>query len=401
MSGGSPTRVLIADDDVNIREALRDLLDSEPGIEVVAVAADAVEAVEAATRERPDVAVLDVKMPGGGGPAAARGIRAASPDTRIVALSAYGDRASVVEMLRAGAVAYLVKGALADEVTDTIERVRRGESVVSPDVAGSVVRELAERLAADEDADSARDKLLGRIRSVIDGGGVRSVYQPIIHLLSGLVTGVEALSRFETGVPLQWFQEAGDVGLREELEVRAIEAALAGLPALPVHAYLSLNLSPSTLLRTDVLGLFSDVPLERIVIEMTERAPVGDYDRLTRALRPLRDGGIRLAVDDTGAGLASLSHMLLLVPDIIKLDASIIRGIESDVPRRAISRAMVAFAQEVQTTIVAEGIETSAELQTLRDLGVTHGQGFLLARPTVPPFDEEGILAVLGVAGAA
>ena len=397
MRPGVTKRVLIADDDANIRDALRGLLDSEDGLEVVAVSADAIEAVDAATHERPDVAILDVKMPGGGGPAAARGIRAASPETRIVALSAYGDRASVVEMLRAGAVAYLVKGALAEEVTDTIERVCRGESVVSPDVAGSVVRELAERLAAAEAADATRDTVLGRIRTVLDKGGMRSVYQPIIHLLSGLVTGVEALSRFETGVPLQWFKEAGDVGLREELESHAIAEALGGLPALPPHAYLSLNVSPSTLLRKDVLRLFDDVPLERIVIEMTERAPVGDYDGLTRALRPLREGGARLAVDDTGACLASLSHMLLLVPDIIKLDSSITRGIDSDIPRRAVSCALVAFAREAPTTIVAEGIETTAELRTLRDIGVTQGQGFLFARPTAPPFDEGRILAALGV----
>jgi EAL domain-containing protein (putative c-di-GMP-specific phosphodiesterase class I) len=396
MPSRDTTRILIADDDANIREALRDLLDSEDGLEVVAVAADAPEAVNAATLERPDVAILDVKMPGGGGPAAARGIRAGSPETRIVALSAYGDRASVVEMLRAGAVAYLVKGALADEVTDTIQRVCRGESVVSPDVAGSVVRELADRLAAAEAADADRARMLGRIRTVMDKGRVHPVYQPIIHLFSGLVAGVEALSRFETGVPLQWFMEAGEVGLREELESHAIAAALAGLPALPPNAYLSLNVSPSTLLRRDVLGLFANVPLDRIVIEMTERAPVGDYDDLTRALRPLRGEGVRLALDDTGAGLASLSHLLLLVPDIIKLDSSITRGIESDIPRRAISCALVAFAREVQTTVVAEGIETSAELRALRDIGVTHGQGFLLARPTEPPFDEERILAALG-----
>ena len=397
MTPSAAIRVLIADDDANIRDALRELLECEDGIQVVAVAADAVAAVEAAAQEHPDVAILDVKMPGGGGPHAARGILAESPETRVVALSAYGDRASILEMLRAGAVAYLVKGSVPDEVTQTIQRVLRGESAFSPDVASTVVRELSEQLAGKEEAEARRNRMLARIQAVIELGGIHPVYQPIVDLSRGRVTGVEALARFATGMPLQWFEEAADVGLREELEASAVAVALAGLPALPVDAYLSLNLSPSTLLRRDVAHLLGAVPLERIVIEMTEHAPVGDYEALNRALQPLRKGGVRVAVDDAGAGFASLRHILLLVPDIIKLDISLTRGIDADRPRRALSCALVAFARETSTTIVAEGIETDAELRTLKEIGVTQGQGFLIARPMAPPIDERRILEILGV----
>jgi EAL domain-containing protein (putative c-di-GMP-specific phosphodiesterase class I) len=173
--------------------------------------------------------------------------------------------------------------------------------------------------------------------------------------------------------------------------------ALAGLPALPPDSYLSLNLSPSTLLRRDVARLLGAVPLERIVIEMTEHYPVGDYEALNRALQPLRQAGVRVAVDDAGAGFASLRHILLLVPDIIKLDISLTRGIDCDRPRRALSCALVAFARETATTIVAEGIETDAELRTLKEIGVTQGQGFLIARPMAPPIDERRILEILGL----
>jgi EAL domain-containing protein (putative c-di-GMP-specific phosphodiesterase class I)/CheY-like chemotaxis protein len=397
VSPSSATRVLIADDDANIRDALRELLESEDGIEVVAVARDAAEAVEAAAREHPDVAILDVKMPAGGGPRAARGILAESPATRIVALSAYGDRASIVEMLSAGAAAYLVKGSMPDEVTQTIQRVLRGESSFSPDVASTVVRELSEQLAGKEEAEARRARILARVQAVIEHGGIHPVYQPIVDLAKGRITGVEALARFDTGMPLQWFEEAADVGLREELESSALAVALAGLPALPPEAYLSLNLSPSTLLRRDVARLLGAVPLERIVIEMTEHAPVGDYDALNRALEPLRHAGVRVAVDDAGAGFASLRHILLLVPDIIKLDISLTRGIDADRPRRALSCALVAFARETSTTIVAEGIETDAELRTLKEIGVAEGQGFLIARPMLPPIDERRILEILGV----
>ncbi|MGO8686027.1 MAG: EAL domain-containing protein [Candidatus Dormibacteria bacterium] len=397
MSAVTLTRVMIADDDLNIRDALRELLESEAGIEVVAVARDAAEAVEAAAQLHPDVAILDVKMPGGGGPRAARDILAESPGTRIVALSAYGDRASILEMLSAGASAYLVKGSMPDEVTQTIQRVLRGESAFSPDVASTVVRELSEQLAGKEEAEARRARVLARIQAVIEHGGIHPVYQPIVDLVKGRVTGVEALSRFDTGMPLQWFEEAAGVGLREELESSALAVALAGLPALPPDAYLSLNLSPSTLLRRDVARLLGAVPLERIVIEMTEHAPVGDYEALNRALEPLRHAGVRVAVDDAGAGFASLRHILLLVPDIIKLDISLTRGIDADRPRRALSCALVAFARETSTTIVAEGIETDAELRTLKEIGVAEGQGFLIARPMVPPIDERRILEILGV----
>jgi len=125
MPSRDTTRILIADDDANIREALRDLLDSEDGLEVVAVAADAPEAVNAATLERPDVAILDVKMPGGGGVRAAEGIRVASPGTRIVALSAWDDGETMRRMRQAGASGYVVKGAAPDDIIGAIERFRR------------------------------------------------------------------------------------------------------------------------------------------------------------------------------------------------------------------------------------------------------------------------------------
>ena len=395
VSSAGLTRVMIADDDANIREALRELLESESGIEVVAVAADAEEAVAAAVRVHPDVAILDVKMPGGGGPRAARGILAESPATRIVALSAYGDRASILEMLSAGATAYLVKGSMPEEVTQTIQRVLRGESAFSPDVASTVVRELSEQLAGKEETEARSARVLTRIQAVIEHGGIRPVYQPIVDLVKGRVTGVEALSRFDSGMPLQWFEEAAGVGLREELESSALAMSLAGFPALPSDAYLSLNLSPSTVLRRDVVRLLGAVPLDRIVIEMTEHAPVGDYEALNRALAPLRHAGVRVAVDDAGAGFASLRHILLLVPDIIKLDISLTRGIDTDRPRRALSCALVAFARETSTTIVAEGIETKAELGTLREIGVAEGQGYLIARPMPPPIDEQHIRETL------
>ncbi len=118
-------RVLIADDDASMRSALGDLLGGEPGYEVVGLAADPESAIDLAGIHRPDVAILDVKMPGGGGIRAADGIRAASPETRIVALSAWDDGETMRLMRRAGASGYVVKGAAPDDIIGAIERLRR------------------------------------------------------------------------------------------------------------------------------------------------------------------------------------------------------------------------------------------------------------------------------------
>lgn len=135
-------RVLVAEDEEAVREALVDLLSSDAAIEVVGSAKDADEAIQMAADSKPDVALVDVKMPGGGGARAAREIRTHSPQTHVVALSAYEDRRTVLEMLRAGALGYVVKGTPADEILRTIRRSLRGQGSLSVDVTADVIHEL-------------------------------------------------------------------------------------------------------------------------------------------------------------------------------------------------------------------------------------------------------------------
>jgi EAL domain-containing protein (putative c-di-GMP-specific phosphodiesterase class I) len=129
---------------------------------------------------------------------------------------------------------------------------------------------------------------------------------------------------------------------------------------------------------------FAPAP-RRIVLEVTEHAAVRDYGRLNAAVGTLRSRGVRLAVDDAGSGFASLQHILRLAPDFIKLDMELTRDVDNDLARRALAAALISFAAEIGATIIAEGIETEAELSTLRDLGVAYGQGFFLARPAELP----------------
>ena len=388
------TRVLIVEDEPSLREALAHALDNEPDVELVGVAGGVAEGGRLAGRRRPDVALVDVKMPEGGGVAATREIRKWSPETQVIALSVYEDRAKVLSMLRAGAVGYLVKGVSVAEILKAIHRAARGLGSLSAEVTGGVVHELAGHLErAGEESQRLAD-VRGRCRRVLAGDGLSMVFQPIVDLTSHSAVGMEALARFPSPPPRPdlWFEEAGAVGLRDELEVAALRAALDKLPSLPGDTYLSVNLSPETTISSDGQRALASVPPDRVVVEITEHARVEDYDVLGEALGPLRRQGARLAVDDAGAGFASLSHILRLAPDIIKLDITLTRDIDHDSARRALASGLIAFATEIGASIVAEGIETAEELETLRALGVTLGQGYFLGRPA--PLPEAGQTAL-------
>ncbi|MEU2347924.1 EAL domain-containing protein [Modestobacter sp. NPDC049651] len=218
--------------------------------------------------------------------------------------------------------------------------------------------------------------------------GLRTAFQPIVSLTDGRVLGVEALSRFPASdgrrSPEDWFADAARVGLAVDLEVHAALQALRLATALPGHVYVSVNFSPETLLWPGLPDALRQVPvpLSRIVVELTEHSAVEDYDALEAALRPLRDAGLRVAVDDAGAGYATFRHILRLAPDLIKLDRSLISGIDGDPAQRALAGAVVALAREMRGVVVAEGIERPAELAVALGIGVDAGQGYLLGRPS-------------------
>jgi EAL domain-containing protein (putative c-di-GMP-specific phosphodiesterase class I)/CheY-like chemotaxis protein len=379
----SPIRVLIADDEAQLREALSELLSHEERIDLIGTAADADAAAAIANRERPDVALVDVKMPGGGGPRAAREIARVSPDTRVIALSAFEDRATVLEMLRAGAVGYLVKGSPAEDLISSIERVVDGGASLSPEVVGGIVFELGQQLRRDEMEQEERDALRKEINRFLAGDGLTMVFQPIVDLTTRESVGYEALARFRSlqpRPPNEWFADAVALELGSRLELAAISEALRSIPQLPDGVYLGVNCSHRVALSQELSDIVAE-HADRIVIEITEHEAVDDYDELEAALAELRAAGVRVAIDDAGAGFASLRHALRIAPDIVKLDVSLVRGIDEDRAKRALATAIISFAAEMGMSLVAEGIETEQELETLRSLGVQLGQGFYLARP--------------------
>lgn len=240
---------------------------------------------------------------------------------------------------------------------------------------------LLERQALSE---QQRREKIDRIRAVMEQRDFWMVYQPIFHLADDRVVGYEALARFRPEPyrpPDRWVDEAGEVGLRTELEVMLLEAALEDLPQIPNDAYLSLNVCPDALLDGSVVGLLAKQPLHRLMLEVTEHTSIVDYTQIAAILDPLRQSGLRLAVDDAGAGYASFRHILKLKPDVIKLDRSLITNVDSDSDCCAMAAALIRFAEETGSKVIAEGVETDAELAVLRGLRVTKAQGFLLGMP--------------------
>lgn len=244
---------------------------------------------------------------------------------------------------------------------------------------------------------------VARIQEVLEARSLRILYQPIFRLWQNEIMGFECLSRFPAPPPMRpdvWFAEADEVGLGQALELAAIGLGLQALQVMPAGVDVRINASPG-LVMSGALGVaLEGYDLRRIVLEVTEHEPVHDYEAFMTMLTPLRRAGMRLAVDDAGAGHATLRHILKLQPEIIKLDISLIRDIDRDRYKSALAAALIRFALETEAEIVAEGIESLAEFNQLRALGAHGGQGNFLGRPVA--LDEAlSLLAAGGGVSAA
>ncbi len=242
-----------------------------------------------------------------------------------------------------------------------------------------------------------REEIVGRLDPLMASGGPQVVLQPIVDLESGYRIGAEALSRF----PAEWsrppdvcFEEAHSVGRGHALELLALERAADHLRS--VAGYLAMNVSPATLVTTRCTLLLSGLPLDRIILELSEHDRVDDYTALDNALAPLRARGMRLAIDDVGAGFSSLRHIVLTGPDVIKLDRTIVHGVSTDSVLTTLVRSLVEFAHGCSAQVVAEGIESDADAVALAALGVDHGQGWHFGRPGPP----EALAAYMPLPGA-
>jgi len=284
-----------------------------------------------------------------------------APFEALFAGSSEGDRAAVDLLCR-----------LVDASSDVLLEVN-GRRVPLPASLRTLLQRGVDHLRRGDD-----------IRRSLGRAPARTLLQPVVHLGTAQTAGYEALSDLSTrdleGAD-SWFRDAAVLGLGEEFELVLLTLALEELRSLPDGVYLSVNVSPRTVLSAHLAALLDEVDTARLVLELTEHMPVDDYASLNVALDELRRRGIRIAVDDAGAGFSSLNHILLIRPEIVKLDVSLIREVDTDVARRSLVSGLCHFTAEIGADCVAEGVETDGQARTLRELGVTYGQGWHLGPP--------------------
>ncbi len=372
-------RVLIVDDEAALRRAYARLLERD-GYEVV-MAADG----RAATRELErastlDAVVSDIRMPEMSGLELLRSVRKLDEDLPVILVTANPDLASALEAIDHGAYKYLTKpvdGALLAMNVERAVTLRR---------MGRLKREALTVLGRDALQTADRATLAASFNGALST--LWMAYQPIVSANDGQIYGYEALLR--TGEPTlphpgAVIEAAERLGRLEELG-RNIRAAAPVPMGTGGAATLFLNLHPHDL-RDETL-FAANSPLGRIalrvVLEITERASLGDVPDVRDRLVRLRRMGFRLAVDDLGAGYAGLNSFATLEPEIVKLDMSLVRDIDSNSIKRAVVDKMTSLAHTLEALVVAEGVETVAERDALVAVGCDLMQGYLFARPGRP-----------------
>ena len=245
---------------------------------------------------------------------------------------------------------------------------------------------LAELVRPELDQLRARAELRDSIQALTATEGVALAFQPIFDLRTTGCLGVEVLARFPAPFPTpdRMFLRAEHVGLGLELEELVVVQAWPVLEQLPPGRFLALNLTPPAVLALARRAQRRpEVDLSRLVVEVTEHRAIETYGELRQELEQLRRRGLRLAVDDAGAGYASLRHVLELRPDLLKVDRSLIDGLADDPARQAAVSSFVTLARDLDGLVVAEGVETTEDLDAARALGIDAAQGYLLGRPSI------------------
>jgi EAL domain-containing protein (putative c-di-GMP-specific phosphodiesterase class I) len=247
------------------------------------------------------------------------------------------------------------------------------------------------RVEAAQSAELEARERRRRFLQVLIAEDVTMLFEPIASLSGREVLGYEALVRGPAGSDVQtpgaFFQRAEESGLLFEADSLCRRSALVAARGLPPGKRLFLNCLPSAIHDPDFHGAALRQTLERmhlrpqdVVFEISERESIGNFAVFREARDHFASLGLGVALDDMGVGYSSLAAVMELAPDFIKVDQSLVRGIDSDPPRQELLRALNAVAAKLDARIIAEGIETSEELAALQRLGIPLGQGYLLGR---------------------
>ena len=362
-------RVLVVDDEESVVDVLRSLIGSDPSLELVGSAHDADRGIALAISQRPDVVLMDVRMPGGGGVRAAREITKRNPHTKVVALSAHEDEDTRIRMLGAGARDYLPKSESTDAILEAIHRSVR---------SGRATRRPGHRLRA---SDRRHDEQRARVERALRSGAITSSFQPIVDLRSGVVVGVEARPEV-AALPSRpfdaWTGDAAAVGLLARLETAALRSAIAALPSLPSDVLLEIEVSSATARLARFQRTIDDDSAARVVLALSDLSDLNV--ELASSLEPWRARGVRLTLSDVGAGMDGLEHLVCLWPEFVRLDPGLTEGIQHDAARHAVVAAAVGWATKGGAVVIAENVTSSAQLDVLAGLGVRLVQGDLVGR---------------------
>jgi len=392
--GGDASIVIIDDDAGNVR--LLEEVVKFAGIARPFGFTDPRAALSHCGSSLPDLVLVDLHMPGVDGFAVIEELQQMVPTGGFLPIAVLtGDESPEAKSraLSAGAKDFITKPFDATEVVlrlhNLLETRRLYKELERHNV--ELQRTLDAHVEEEQRVAAERDRRRHRVEAALTPGALTMAFQPIVDIRTGQTVGAEALARFNIEPirpPDQWFAEALNVGLASELELAAVVAALAQLGRLPADAFLAVNVSPATAATAALHTVLARTSADRLVLELTEHTRVDDYQDLLAGIEPLRQRGIRIAVDDTGAGYSGLHHILRLRPHILKLDTTLTRGINVDPVGRALATALVSFAGEIGASIIAEGIETSAQLSTLRQIGISWAQGYHLGVPGPLPFSQ-------------
>lgn len=371
---GQP-RLLLVEDDDGLRNALvRSLSET---FDVTAIA-DGTSAAELLVKETFDGVLSDIGLPGMSGVDLLRLVRTYDLDVPVVLMTGQPSIETAIAALELGALTYVQKPFAHDTLRATliratklsrIARVKR--DAVSAGFGGSPL--AGDRAGLHSSFDRALDSLMIH-------------YQPIVDRRSRKTAGFEALVRTKEAAiptPMELLEAAERLGRVAELGRRVRELAAMTFRPPDDNMSLFVNLHPAELLDANLYDRHAPLTkiADHVVLEITERAALDDITETKHRATELRRRGFKLAIDDLGAGYAGLTSFATFEPEVVKLDMSLIRGIETSAVKKHVVESMTRLCRELDMRVVAEGIETTAELATVIDIGCDYLQGFLLGRP--------------------
>jgi EAL domain-containing protein (putative c-di-GMP-specific phosphodiesterase class I) len=374
--GPSRGRVLVADDELPLARSLARVL-AGAGYEVITVT-DGPSAISALQQHDFDVILSDIHMPGMSGVDLLRSVRAHDLDVPVVLMTADPQIQTATDAVELGALQYLVKPVPVEVLFKSMERASKLRRMAR------IKRETMRALGPQDAMSSDRSALRANFDRVLETMWI--AFQPIVGREGGRTFGYEALLRSDEPAlphPSAVLNAAERLDRLPELGRRVRHLVAEAFEVLPDDALLFVNLHAQDLL--DPLLIAPDVPLSkvapRVVLEVTERAPIDDIKDVRARVGALRAMGFRIAVDDLGAGYAGLTSFALLEPEFVKFDMSLVRGVQTSPIRQKLIGSMTTLCREMGMRVVAEGIETIEERDTVMQLGCDLLQGFLLGRP--------------------